>query len=288
MSRSIVRWGAVGLVAGWLVGCAPTGKLSAADIVARNLAARGGLDAWRKVQTMVWNGHIESAHAPAPSMLFELDQKRPNKTRLLISAMGERSVRVFDGSRGWKMRLSHGKPEAEPYSLPELRSAQAGHGIDGPLIDHAARGESVTLEGVERVGERKAYHLGVHLAKGGSEDVWVDAETYLDIRFDRMVDGPAGAPRRVSVTYGDYRKVEGLQIPFLVETGEGSGVSPDRMVIERVLLNAALDDSAFENPASTHHRARTRPSIAFQGPARSALMPGAVGSPVEDGGTSPQ
>jgi hypothetical protein len=220
-----------------------------------------------------------------------MDQKRPNRTRLSITAMGERSVRVFDGSRGWKMRSSHGRPEAEPYSLSELRSAQAGHGIDGPLIDHAARGDSVTLDGVDRIGERKAYHLIVPLAKGGSEDVWVDAETYLDIRYDRMVEGSAGAQRRVSMTYGDYRKVEGLQIPFLVETGEGSGIGPDRMVIERALLNTALDDSAFGNPAAPRQRARTRPGIAaFQTPTRrpQAFAPGAAGASGEDGGTAPQ
>ena len=261
---------AVGLVAVALAaGCASAAKLSAADIVAKNVAARGGLDAWRKVETMVWIGHIESAHAPLPSMQFKLEQKRPNKTRLQINALRDKSVRAFDGAQGWKLRPARGRPEAQPYTPQELKFAQAGHGIDGPLIDSVAKGNSVTLESVDEIAEHKAYHLNVRLAKGGNEDVWVDTKTYLDIRYDRMADGPAGAPRRVSATYGDYRTVEGLQIPFLIETGGGPGRTPDKMQIETVVLNAPLDDSTFENPAAPHPRNRGRPSLAAQSSAPS-------------------
>src|SRR2546425_8558446 len=176
-------------------GCAAAGKPSAAQIGGKNGAARGGLDAWRKVETMVWIGYIESAHAPLPSMQFKLEQKRPNKTRLQINALGDKSVRVFDGVQGWKLRSARSRPEVQPYLPQELKFAQAGHGIDGPLFDYAAKGNSVTLESVDEIGERKAYHLNVRLAKGGNEDVWVDTKTYLDIRYDRMFDGPAGGPR---------------------------------------------------------------------------------------------
>jgi hypothetical protein len=281
MKRVAAATIAVGLVAGSLAaGRVPAAELSAAEIVAKNGAARGGLDAWRKVETVVWVGHIESAHAPMPSMRFELEQKRPNRTRLQIHAPGGKSVRVFDGVHGWKLRPARGRPEVQPYTPQELKFAQAGHGIDGPLIDSAAKGNSVTLESVDEIGGRKAYHLNVRLAKGGNEHVWVDTETYLDIRYDRMADGPAGASRRVSVTYGDYRTVEGLQIPFLIETGGGPGTTPDKMQIETVVLNAPLDDSPFGNPAAPHPRNRVRPSVAPRAPAPTAAS--------EEGGSAPQ
>jgi hypothetical protein len=276
----------VGIVAGSLAaGRAPAAELSAADIVAKNVAARGGLDAWRKLETMVWMGRIESAHTPSPSMPFSLEQKRPNKTRLQIDALGYRSMRVFDGVRGWKVPPTRGQPDVQPYTPQELKSAQAGHGIDGPLIDYAVKGNSVTLGGVDEIGERKAYHLKVRLAKGGDEDVWVDAENYLEIRYDRMADGPAGAPRRVSVTYGDYRTVEGLQIPFLIQTGGGPGTTPDRMQIERVVLNAPLDDSTFRNPAAPQPRHPVRPSFAPRASAPTAPSSAPTAASEERGAT---
>jgi len=213
---------------------------------------------------MAWTGRIESAHAPAPSMQFVLEQRRPNKTRLQITALGARSVRVFDGVHGWKLHPGRGRPGAEPYTPPESRSAQAAHGIDGPLIDAAANGHPVTLQSLDQIGGRQAYRLSVRMAAGGEEQVWVDAETYLDVRHDRMADGPAGAPRRVSTTYGDYRTVEGLRIPFLITTGGGPGTAPDRMQIETVVLNAPLEDSTFGNPAAPGPSHRARPGGALQ------------------------
>lgn len=242
----------------------PAAELSAEEVVERNLAARGGLEAWRKIQTMVWIGHLDGSHAPVPGTQFELDQKRPNKTRLEIHALGDRSLRAFDGLHGFKMRPSRGRPELEPYTPQELKAAQAAHGIDGPLIDHQARGGSVTLQGLDDIQGHRAFHLKVHLAKGGEEEVWVDAKTFLDLRFDRMVDGPGGGQRRVSTTYGDYRAVDGVEIPFLVATGGGQGAPPDKMQLDRVMLNVPLEDAAFASPLTPGARSRSRLRVAAQ------------------------
>jgi hypothetical protein len=269
MKRVAIAAIAVALLAGAFAAGhrAPVADLSAAEIVARSVAARGGLDAWRKVETMVWTGHIESVRAPLPSLPFRLDQKRPNKTRLQIETPGSRSVRAFDGARGWKVRSAGGRPEVQPFTVQELAYAQAGHGIDGPLLDHATKGNAVTLAGVDELGDRKAYRLKLRLAKGGDEDVWVDTETYLELRHDRMAPAPAGSPRRVSATYGDYRDVEGLKLPFLIQTGGGPAATPDRMQIERVVLNAPLDDAGFSNPAAPRPRHRGLPGEAAPAPA---------------------
>jgi len=265
-------------------GCARNAKPTAAEIVAKNVAARGGLEAWRKVQTMVWIGHIESAHTPLPKLPFTLEQKRPNRTRLEINAAGEKSMRVFDGARGWKLRWAHGQPDVQPYTPQELRFAQTAHGIGGPLIDAAARGNSVALEGVDEIAGRKAYHLSVRLANGSNEEVWVDAESYLEIRYDRMAEGPAGASRRVSVNYADYRPVGGLQVPFVIET---AGTTPDKMLIESVRLNTPLDDSTFENRTAPHWRNPARPNMASRAPVPNALST-APGASRQRRGPAPQ
>ena len=41
--------------------------------------------------------------------------------------------------------------------------------------------------------------------------------------------------RNLSAFYGDYRQVEGLQIPFLITTASAPGTVPDKMEIEKVL-----------------------------------------------------
>ena len=262
----------------------PAPGLSAAQIVAKNVAARGGLEAWRNVSTMVWVGRMLSTHAPAPSMQFVLEQERPNKTHFEINAMGERSLRVFDGAHGWKLRPSRdSKPEVQPYTIQELKFAQEAQGIDGPLIDYEAKGNVVALEGIDDVEGRKAFRLSVRLASGESRHVWIDVETFLDVKYDRMSYGPGGVSGIVSVFHRDFRTVDGLQMPFVIETGVGSGKQADKMVIEKITINAPLDDRVFARPGPRSPMPKAREtehaSRIFPGPGMPPVAPGPAPEP---------
>ena len=267
---------------------APTaqGGLSAEQIVAKNVAARGGLEAWRHVQTMVWLGHIESTHSTVPGMLFMLSQRRPNKMRFEINAMGDKTVRVFDGAQGWRLRPAHGQPEVRPYSIDEIRFEQGGPGIDGPLIDSAAKGSSVSLAGVDQIEKRRAYHMVVKTAAGETQHVWVDTESFLEVRYDRAVVG-AGGSRTLSVVYRDYKTTDGLQIPSIIETGAGAGSTPDRMVIERVAVNPPLDDRTFAEPGAQRPRERVALPPRRHAPPPAWLLSNSTGAAAQDGATAP-
>jgi hypothetical protein len=272
------------IVAPWTAGLSaanrPHQALTATGIVAKNVAARGGLDTWRKVQTMVWTGRLESAHAPAPSMPFLLDQKRPNKTRFEMHAMTEHTVRVFDGTQGWKSHSAAGvPPSVKPYTPEEVRFAKGEQTIDAPLIDLEARSSTVTLAGVEPIEGREAYHLTVRRASGEHEEVWVDTKTFLDVKVARMTYGPDGAPRVVPMLYRDYKNFEGLKIPTTIQIGDGSTGTPDRLLIEHVALNLGLDDRLFVNPGTSRRAAFAGAVPLAPAAAASPLVPNTPGSP---------
>jgi hypothetical protein len=240
---------------GAVAAAAPTGvlpDLSVAQIVERNAAARGGLEAWRNVRTMVWIGHLLS-NGPAPAAVpFVLQMKRPDKTRFEVTAENEKSIRAFDGRAGWKVRPPRGgKAELTSYTPEEVRFAKDAPGIDGPLIDHEAKGIDVQLDGTEVVEGRPAYRLSVKLPSGAMRRVWVDADTFLDVKYEREARG-SGRLGVVSVFYRDYRAIDGLQVPMTIETAAGDGRSGDRMVIDRVLLNPPLDDREFTWPGGAN------------------------------------
>lgn len=223
--------------------------LTAAQIVEKNVAARGGLEAWRKIQTMVWNGHVERANAPGPKLPFVLEQKRSNKTRFDMTAENQMFTRVFDGSNGWKLSASgKSKAEPQPYTAEELKFARDEPVIDGPLIDYQARGLVVVLEGIDEVEGNKAYRLNVRLPSGASRRVWVDAQTFLDVKYEHESRNPVGQPGTVSVFYRNYQTIGGLQIPLTLETATAKASAPDRIVIDKVSLNVPLDDRIFAKP----------------------------------------
>jgi hypothetical protein len=264
-------------------GSAAVPELTAEQIVEKNVAARGGLEAWRKIQTMIWIGHMESEHAPMPGLQFTMEQKRPNKTHFEVRTIGERNVRMFDGAQGWKMGPGHGGgPSVKPYTPQEVKFARDAQGIDGPLIDYQAKGNTVALEGIDELEGRKAYRLSVRLASGDTQRVWIDAVNFLDIRYDRHADGPSGAASTVSLFYRHYKTVEGLQIPSVIETAAGSGMKADRMVIERVALNPPLSDREFTRPDGRVRReaiapgVRTRPPV-DRAPIEPSTLPAAPG-----------
>ncbi|HEY4971517.1 MAG TPA: hypothetical protein VII35_16585 [Steroidobacteraceae bacterium] len=231
----------------------PAAPLTADQIVEKNVAARGGLDAWRKIESMAWVGHLESADPNMPRLSFTLEQKRPNKERFELSEIGQRSMRVFDGTHGWRIKPNRdGTLDAQPYSPQDLEFARQAQGIDGPLVDYKAKGVTVESVSVEKIEGHKTYRLHVKAPGGELHDVWVDAKTFLDVKYNRTSYRANGDPGIVSVVYRDYKTIEGLQFPSVLEIGGGGGKPPARMVIEKIALNPPLDDKAFTRPNGAH------------------------------------
>jgi hypothetical protein len=249
--RSLVCLALVlGLSGGVLAKQVKPAPLGAEEIVARNVEARGGLEGWRNIDTMIWAGRLESDTAPTPSMAFTLQQARPNKTRFEVSGIGFRAMRIFDGARGYKVRARHeGGPDVQPFSMDEVRFAREAQGIEGPLIDYAAKGSSVSLVGKEKIEGHEAYHLSVHFSSGEHQEVWVDTTSFLDVRADRP-SYQSSASATVPIYYRDFKNFNGLMIPTVMDIGVGTGRTPDRMIIERVLLNPHIDAQTFERPGA--------------------------------------
>jgi hypothetical protein len=264
------------------------GELTAEQIVEKNMTARGGLEAWRKVQTMVWVGHMETPGAPVSQVPFVLQQKRPNKTRFELNAMGERTLRVFDGKRGWKVRPGQdGRADVQPFTPQELHFAQSEVVIDSPLFGYDPKRVAMELGGVDRVDGREAYRLILRTPSGDRHNVWVDAKTFLDVKYDRTSYNQAGVPATIEVYYRDYRAVQGLQIPGTIETGVGSRQGTEKLVIEKVALNPPLDDHLFARPGGPHRRAMvTIESDTAQEAAPTPANPPATANP--ESGSAPK
>jgi hypothetical protein len=240
-----------------------TAALSAEQIVDRSVQVRGGLPAWRKITTIIWVGHLESERSSVPSLPFQLEEKRPGKSRFEITEPSQRSMRVLNGAGGWKMKLAQdGRPEVKQLTAQEVKFARAASGFEGPLIDFRAKGSTVELESSEEIDGRKSYRVGVTLATGDHQTVWIDAQSFLESRFDRTTYGSTGAKGVVTVRYRDYKEIEGLALPSVIEISGAAAGKPDRMVIERVALNPPIDDREFEGPDNPRGRgpAETRAS----------------------------
>ena len=244
--------------------------LTVASIVEKNVAARGGLEAWRKIETMAWRGHIEGDQAPG-GLPFVMQLKRPNKTLFEIKAPTQQAVRAFDGRDGWKLRATQGgRPDIQSFTPDELTYAMDGEGLDGLLIDCEAKGIRINLEGQDTVEGKRSFRLRATLRSGAVRHVWLDAETFLEVKYDRQVRSAPGTTGTVTVYYRDYQTVEGVKIPTVIETRSGSAKATSKMVIEKVAINPPIEDRLFKRP---HLRGSNVVTVGPEPPSRPARQP---------------
>jgi hypothetical protein len=236
---------------------------SVALILERNAQARGGLDAWRRIQSMVWAGHVEVVNRPDQKLTFLLEQRRPGSSRFEIFLGAQKSVRIYNGKEGWKVR-SNGmsKPEMKAFSEDELQFAHDTPVIDGLLMDYVAKAFKLRLAGSDMLDGRQNHVLSVTLPGGMVHRVWVDAETFLESRLDREFRKATGQMALTTVRYRDYHAFEGLLMPVTIETGAQPGADMgSKLVIERIALNPELGDDMFDRPNQQASVKRSRVTV---------------------------
>lgn len=257
--------------------------MTADQIIERFVAARGGVAAWKGLQTLSLAGkmdagrgdslarseklvkagrggragHKEAAQAAAEvtekpaeqiQLPFRLEMKRPHKSRMELDFAGKTAVQVFDGQAGWKLRPYLNRDDYEPFTADELKTVQANTDLDSPLMNFAAKGGSVAVEGIETVEGHDAFRLKLTKKDGSAQHFWIDAQSFLDVRYEgvpRMLDGK---PHQVMVYQRDFRTVSGLKVPFVYETRVEGSPDPHRMVVETTKVNEPLADTRFVRP----------------------------------------
>jgi|SRR5215469_10214092 len=285
VGKLLVLGAAFGVAGSFLA--AQNAGLTAEQIVSKNVAARGGLKAWHAVQTISESGKMgaggdsRESQAANPAVKrpgknaapmtssprlaqeaqlpFTLDLERPRRMRLEIQFKGQTALQVYDGSNGWKVRPYLNRMEVESFTEDELRKAALQQELDGPLVDCDAKGTRVELEGSEKVEDKDTYRLKLTMKDGHSVHVWIDARTFLEAKMEGTPRRLDGKEHPVEIYYRDYRAVDGLQIPFLLETrvlpaaNLAKGVRqanfpPEKIVIEKVQINPKLDAALFTKP----------------------------------------
>src|SRR5262245_31932716 len=132
------------------------------EIVAKNVAARGGAQKLAAVQSLRLSGRIQ--FAVGVSGPFTLERKRPNAMRAEFTLDGARGVQAFDGKLAWAM--APGDPAVEALQSPESGEVEEQADIDGPLVGWKAKGHALELLGRERLAARDTWKLRLTTRKG--------------------------------------------------------------------------------------------------------------------------
>ncbi|HVQ31125.1 MAG TPA: hypothetical protein VMV21_16145 [Vicinamibacteria bacterium] len=233
---------------GLLVGASfasPVAAQTVDEVIAKHLEARGGLDKVKAVQTMRMTGKMTVG--PGIEAPIVLEMKRPASVRLDITFQGNTGTQAYDGKTGWGISPMAAKKDPEPMSADDIKDMEEQADMDGPLVDTKAKGHAVELMGKEKVEGSDAYKLKVTLKTGDLRYIYLDADSYLELKTEakRTIRGSEVETESVS---SDYKEVGGLILPYTIQQGAKGQAQKQTITVDKIELNIPLDDARFKVP----------------------------------------
>jgi hypothetical protein len=238
----------------WLL-VAPLGLVSgvcnavtADELVAKYIEARGGIEKMKAIQTLRLTGKLQLNGEFTAEFALVRQIRRPNQVRTDATLQGLTTVRAWDGQEGWGISPLFGRKDPERLSLDESKELIDIADIDGPLVDSASKGNGIEYLGTEDVDGTEAHKLRVTSKGGDVQYLYLDPDYYLVIRvlYQRTI---RGALVEVETDLGNYEKVNGVYFPFSIDAGPKGEAKTRKITIDKAEANIPLQDALFRFPA---------------------------------------
>lgn len=220
---------------------------TADELVAKNTQAHGGREKIKAIQSLRMTGSFDASGFKA---VVGQESKRPNLLRQTFAVQGMTQVQVYDGASAWQISPFGGKKDPELMGEDDSRGLIEDADFDGPLVDAAAKGNSVEYLGHDQVDGDDAYKLKVTLKNGDILYYFLDPDTYLEIQIEKQMF-IRGSVRESVTLLGSYKPVNGVMYPFSIESGAKN--DPDgraKITLTKIEANVAVDDKSFKMPSA--------------------------------------
>jgi hypothetical protein len=223
---------------------------TAEELVSKNIQAKGGLEKMKAARTRLTTGKVKSGgRRRAMVAAFRQLNMRQDLVRQNVSIQGMTAVEAYDGSVGWQTQPFQGRKDPQLMGEDNLRDLLLAADFDGPLVDHAEKGNTVEYLGHDMVDGDDALRLKVTLKNGDIVYYYLDPDTYLEIR-EEIQQFVRGSVRERVVDLGSYKPVDGVMYPFSIAEGSRSNPGAQVTTIEKIEVNVPFQDSDFALPAS--------------------------------------
>lgn len=219
---------------------------TADELVAKNLAARGGAERLRAIRTLLITGTISFGNESSP---LTVKMRRPSQIREEFKVQGTEMTRAYDGSAGWQSQKSGDQSKVDALSGGEEDNIreEAENAIGGALLDYTKKGSKVEALGKDTVGGKPIYKLKVTTHMGTGITQSLDATTYLEVyeEIERTVNGKLTT---IVEEVGDYREVGGVKFAHRFVSGTREDPKATTLQVEKMELDVPIEASVFAMP----------------------------------------
>ena len=210
---------------------------TAEEIVAKHIEAVGGAAAWKKVNSIYYEGKMTVQGAEINVTITALNGKG---SRQNISVMGMTGYQIVTPTAGWNFMPFQGQTTAEPMTADELKQSADDLDVQGKLVDYKSKGHTVEYLGKDDVEGTECFKLKITTKAGNVETVFIDPKSYYIVRsvVKRMANGQESD---VQSDLSNFQKLpEGIVVPFSITLPFGE------MVISKAEVNKQVDESTFK------------------------------------------
>ena len=215
---------------------------TATQILDRYIQAAGGRPALEKLKSRVMKGSVEVT-ALGASGQFEVRSKAPNRQVSKIEFGGFGTMREgYDGTNGWTAVPGLGGKAKTGADL-----ARAGRSTAFPrelkLAETYARFE---VKGAAKVGPLDTWLLEAFPKDGKPDRLYFDQKSGLLVREESTIGAITGE-MLFQIDLGDYREVDGVQVPFSLKIPQPAEMG-FQVKLTEVKHNGELADADFAPP----------------------------------------
>jgi hypothetical protein len=216
----------------------PVNMPTANEIIDAYIRALGGAAAIERITSREENG---STTVSGQAVRIEVFDQEPDKQTVIRHMPSGDGMTVFNGHEGWSS--IPGQPVRDMQGA-DLDAAQIDADLHFPLHMKQTFAE-LRVEYPENLGNRETYVISE--TRDGQPPVrfYFDEQSGLLERLVRYAPSPLGlVPTQVD--YGDYRNVDGVEIPFRMMVAQAGETST--LQVEQVRQNVPIDDAEFAKP----------------------------------------
>jgi len=220
--------------------------ITAEELAAKNIEAKGGAAALDAVQSVRRNGKLSINGGQFVLAIMDASQ-RPGSIREEASLQGLTQVEAYDGKEGWKIDPFSGRKDPERMPADDLKGLIENAEIGGPLAGYRQRGDKLEYLGTEDIDGTAAHKLKLTGKSGDVRYVYLDPDYFLEIRIEsqRTV---RGVKRTIVTDLGEYEKVAGVYWPLALTSGRKGGSDPAKVQYDKVEVNVQFDPGYFSFP----------------------------------------
>lgn len=225
---------------------AETPKISVEEVMTKTIDALGGEANWRKLNSRVTEFELDfvsqglkgkgAGYAKAPGSTFSKNE---------ITALGKTIATIeeyFDGTNGGEKSTFS---TSEAYTGQRLEDVKYGANFYG-ILDWKKDNAKAEITGTQKVGDEEAYVVKIKPEKANAVTYFISTKTFLPVKQTSVIVSSTSAQKTpYSSIMSDYRKVDGVMIPFKT-VSENPGMGETVIYVKSVKHNVKIDDQKFK------------------------------------------